>query len=154
MKAESFSNESSQVNLSENSNGLETGKVETVTEISALETETRPIHLDVAPRRDRDETMDNLETDTSLSRPIHGFFSERLKKEVKHEMWIGVNCSRRRDKTLYQQTTKSCCRRLQLLDCRWRDGFMRPAVYTLKVQVFIVLDIRLTANALRHYQHA
>ena len=73
MRAESFSNESSQVNLSENSNGLETWKVETETETetSALETETRPRHLDVAPRRDRDKTMDRsrdgLETETSWS---------------------------------------------------------------------------------------
>jgi len=40
MRAESFSNESSQVNLSENSNRLETQKVEIETEMSALETET------------------------------------------------------------------------------------------------------------------
>jgi len=42
MRAESFSNESSQVNLSENSNGLETWKVEIETETLALKTETRP----------------------------------------------------------------------------------------------------------------
>jgi len=49
MRAESFSNESSQVNLSENSNGLETWKVEMETE-----TETRPwIGLETVSRSRR-----------------------------------------------------------------------------------------------------
>jgi len=51
-------------------NGLVTWKVEIETETSALETETRPTHLDVAPWRDRDETMDRSQNrDVSVSGP-------------------------------------------------------------------------------------
>jgi len=49
MRAESFSNETSQVNLSENSNGLE---IETETKTSALETETFGRSAETRPRRD------------------------------------------------------------------------------------------------------
>jgi len=63
MRAESFSNESTQVNLSENSNGLETWKVEIETETSALETETFGRSGETRP-------WIGLETETSRLGPI------------------------------------------------------------------------------------
>jgi len=101
MRAESFSNESSQVNLSENSNGLETWKVKIETETSALETETfgrsaetRPwIGLETVsrPRRDhgsvsrRSRDRDVSVSDPSLSNgdPLE----MRIKAKLSMDWW-------------------------------------------------------------------